>query len=370
MTPVETWIYQLRGLTLAERVLLPYYCARANGDGTCFPSYGRTADDCELSRRSVITGTEGLCSKGAMSIVADPVQRAAILAKANGQHNCRVNVYQINVGAVLLNGEAASPSHSEARSPSPRSNGEARSPSKPAHGEAAAPSSYPHGAARSPSHGAARSPSMVKLLHADGEAASPEYLTEKRELEPKSAPASAVTSGAGAPQPGKVLDSGGEGRDGTPPPAPPKAPTLGAQPEGAAPANAFRQPGEAAKPPPDSEPDPFADGGESSAYLAGLLGKRPRTLHLAANDAGRITEDDPPQTSGDRERMAAQMARQLEQLGQELKMRAYPPGRFPALTRDEQHDVLMPQRPVPRYLPAEVLNAMPHRQRARAAAAP
>lgn len=63
MTPVETWIYQLRGLTLAERVLLPYYCARANGDGTCFPSYGRTADDCELSRRSVITVPEGCAAR-------------------------------------------------------------------------------------------------------------------------------------------------------------------------------------------------------------------------------------------------------------------------------------------------------------------
>jgi hypothetical protein len=209
----------------------------------------------------------------------------------------------------------------------------------------------------------------VSTRHRKYPTETPEAISAKpyynQEREPKSAPACAGTSAAGAAQPeAKVLNNGGEASDGTPPPAPPKAPTLGTQPAGAAPNQAMRRPGAQ---PPDSEPDPFADGGESNAYLADLLGKR--TMHLAADNDDRITEDDPPQTSGDRDRMAAQMARQLEQLGRELRMRAYPPGRFPALTPEEQIDVVTPQRPVPRYLPDEVLNQMPHRQRARSVAA-
>lgn len=368
------WAQTRPGLCVRRGAVLAWVVANTNEVGVFFHSYRTIAAKLGLSPRFVVhtlhllSGQDPKEKRSELTLISNPAERAELLKKSDGHHNCRASMYRHN----YANGVSEHADDDAPRAPSEKPNGARHASSRRRRHDAPRAPSQPkvihNDAPLAPSDGASGAPMMVHPTTLDGAPRAPESFNEVKKAEPKSAPASAVTSGAGAPQPGKVLDSGGKGKDGTPPPAPPKAPTLGPQPEAAAPSNAYRPAPGAPKPPEDDDDHPFVDDG-STAHIARMLGKR-GTMHLAANDAGRITEDDPPQTSGDRERMAAQMARQLEQLGQELKMRAYPPGRFPALTRDEQHDVLMPQRPVPRYLPAEVLNAMPHRQRARAAARP
>jgi hypothetical protein len=139
-------------------------------------------------------------------------------------------------------------------------------------------------------------------------------------------------------------------------PRPPKAPTLGAQPPGAAPTNAYRP----ASAPGDDDDHPFADDG-SVAHIARMLGKT--TMHLVATrDDAVITEDDLPCTSGDRDRMAEraqQVVQQLAGRGGKLRMAAYAPGRLPQRTRHEQLDALEePKRPRAAYAQGDVLLAL------------
>jgi hypothetical protein len=294
-----------------------------------------------------------------MAIVTDPIERATILAKAGVKYNCRANVYRVNFTAGATDGEHSSPSHGAHRTPSPRPDSEHSSPSKRRNGEHSSPSSYPHSEHSSPSRrpdGEHRTPMMVNSVHSHGELSSPKLLNEKRESEPKSAPASAGTSGAGAPQEAKGSLNDEQASKRAPMPRPPKAPTLGAQPPGAAPANAYRP----APAPGDDDDHPFVDDG-STAHIARMLGKT--TMHLVAtNDDAVITEDDLPCTSGDRDRMAEraqQVVQQLAGRGGPLRMRAYAPGRLPQRTRDEQLDALEePKRPRPAYAQGDVLLAL------------
>ena len=95
-TPHIAWAFAQRDLTAAQRVVLIALAERANGERTCFPSEQRLADDCELSRRSVIAAVQYLhTERGLIEVVTDPVERAAILAKAGANHKARVNVYRI-----------------------------------------------------------------------------------------------------------------------------------------------------------------------------------------------------------------------------------------------------------------------------------
>ena len=337
-------------LSTALRMLLIAIADRQNGDRYCTAGQDCLADDTGLTTRHV------------RDLVRE-LQKLGLIAIERFGHYQR---YQVLRAQVAEPSSGMKPSRPEASSGMRRRKPEASSGNGRARPEA--------------SSGDHRKPVPVSPVDNGDQTGnpctpnrksttlSPELSSPKpyynQEREPKSAPASAVTSGAGAPQPeAKVLSSGDEGKDGTPPPAPAKAPTIGAQPAGAAPNQAMRRPGDK---PPDSDPDPFRDdGGASKAYASRLLG---RTVHLAANDAGRITEDDPPRTAGDRERMAEQLAQLAQSLGGQgrgasasggaLRMDYRMPGRFPALTPEEQIDVLTPQRVKPAPVTPEQLWAL------------
>ena len=255
MTPIK-WIIAQRGLNPTARLLLFYYCARANGELVCFPSYGRTAQDCELTRRGVIKGTLQLCASGQISIVSSPAERSAILAKAGAKDNCRANIYRINAANNATDSEHSSPSSQvgEHSSPLARTEAELLALCVPIESEHSSPSEG--------SDGEQDAPSMVNQMHGDGEQDAPRLvntvhpnLKEELTTEPREgAPLARTLSGApGAPReqeagtepaPEPTATTGG-----TPAEAPPKAPVLGggasSLPQG------LRRPG--------APPDPFAD---------------------------------------------------------------------------------------------------------------
>ena len=96
MTPHIAWAFAQRNLTAAQRVVLIALAERANGERTCFPSEQRLADDCELSRRSVVSAVQYLhTERQLIEVVTDQAEREAILAKAGANSKARVNVYRI-----------------------------------------------------------------------------------------------------------------------------------------------------------------------------------------------------------------------------------------------------------------------------------
>lgn len=130
---------------------------------------------------------------------------------------------------------------------------------------------------------------------------------------------------------GKISDSGKEAT--APPPAPPPAvPVIGTT-DGSAPPNA----------------DGFNDWLDSGAPADGLV--------HCATDSEEITEDDPPKTDADRERMAARCRALIEELsgtkqspvgmsgGGKLSMQAYPPGYNPVRDRWDQIEAYKPALP-------------------------
>lgn len=110
---------------------------------------------------------------------------------------------------------------------------------------------------------------------------------------------------------GKVLNSGKEAT--APPPAPPPAP----QPAGTT--------------------DGFNDWLDSGA---------PASSHCAT-DTEEITEDDPPQTEADRQRMLARFATLVHELGQSKRSFAILPG--PPFTVNEYRDIAESYAPAPRW---------------------
>jgi hypothetical protein len=294
------WIIGQRGLTPTTRLLLFYYCARANGELVCFPSYGKTADDCELTRRGVIKGTLALCAGGQISILANG-ERDAILAKAVGKHNPKVNVYRINSPSCAANGEHSSPPHSEHSSPS-LPNGEHSSPSYTSlEAKALAmcvpiePEGGEHSSPLATTDGEQDAPSVVNRMHADGEQDARQVVNTvhpnleenlkgnfAREAEaPHAAPVVGRSHPAGAPSSARApepkddegLPKRGTTIGGALGGAPAKAPVLGAG-DGSAPTQGLRKPG--------APPDPFAewlDDGAPAARALALAIPRPKPIY-------------------------------------------------------------------------------------------
>lgn len=90
------WAADQRGLTAAQFRVLLVLAKRANGDRTCFPSMQRLADDCELTKQTVVAAVLFLRdAKKLIKIVADREERAAILAKARARLSAQVHVYRV-----------------------------------------------------------------------------------------------------------------------------------------------------------------------------------------------------------------------------------------------------------------------------------
>ena len=62
------WAIQQRGLKPATKIVLWHLCDRHNPDMGCFPSLGRLAEDCEMSRRSVQDHLRILVEKGLVKV--------------------------------------------------------------------------------------------------------------------------------------------------------------------------------------------------------------------------------------------------------------------------------------------------------------
>jgi hypothetical protein len=296
---MQKWIIAQRGLNPVARVLLYYYSTRANGELVCFPSFSKTAQDCELTRRGVIKGTGQLCAGGQISVVSAPSERTAILTKAGAKHNSRANVYRINLtnGATddgehsspsQANGAHSSPSDGEHSSPLPRNEAELLALCVPIKGEHSSPSDPPDG-----EHSA---PSMVNTVHSgwctqfthDGEHSSPES-RESELRESELSPRVNAQAREGAPLARSLSGAPGAPREpeaGTEPPTEPaattgggatdaplaKAPAIGAG--ATSPTQGLRKPG--------APPDPFADWLEDGAPAARALAlaiTRPKPLY-------------------------------------------------------------------------------------------
>jgi hypothetical protein len=292
MNPVQTWITRQRGLTPVMRTVLYYYCGRANGDLTCFPSYSLAAKDCEIARRSVIYAVGQLCAGGQLAIVTDPNERVAILAKAGANHNSRVNIYRVNFDPTQANGATTAPPNSATTAPSVAHNGAAYAPTNSA---TIAP--------RRRRNGAKAAPNMVQSTHVGGATIAPELLNEKREPELK--------SGAGAPKQAKGLSFGEEGKEArTPPPSPPTATTPG--------------------------------GDTFNAYLDAPNPARA----IPAEIEQEVIRADPLDLPVDPEYVRATVT----ELKHEWRMRAYP-GRAATMSREDQTDaVLGKSQPKPHHL--------------------
>jgi hypothetical protein len=271
MNARDRWIFA-HELKSQQLLLLLYYDAHANGDLACFPSFSKAAADCRLARSYVIDTTlKVLCAPGGpMSVVTEPAERSAILAKAGAKDNCRANVYRINFSNGPREGLSNGPHHGLSRSNGPQEGlTEAEKmaallamcvPIKPVVGPQEGPTDNPDGPPEAPL--------MVLQTHADGPPDAPEMvlgedpnLKTESKTEPSRAHGGArAREGAplartltGAPGAPRAAEAGTQ-----PPPepaatngsAPPKAPVLGAGND-TAPAHGMRRPG--------APPDPFAD---------------------------------------------------------------------------------------------------------------
>ena len=83
------WALKVNGITATEKLVLAQLCTYADNEGRCFPKQSRIADECGLSRQSVISSIKKLKEIG------------YILVENNGDYLITgVNVVDINVNVV------------------------------------------------------------------------------------------------------------------------------------------------------------------------------------------------------------------------------------------------------------------------------
>lgn len=162
--PHISWAFKQRKLSLAQRIVLIALADRANGSRICWPSFSCIANDCEMTQRAVISAVKHLCERQLIQRVADPEERAAILARDGARSGSRSNLYRIlrPLAEVEKSHQSAQPPIYEPSSPS----------------DASVPSDYERSSPSEPSNYERSSQSAPNHLDLEGELRSYESLKE------------------------------------------------------------------------------------------------------------------------------------------------------------------------------------------------
>ena len=85
-----SWAIQQRTGGPTEKAVLMALANYADANGECYPSYGKIADDCEVSRRTVIRVMDRLCEMGLVEKTANTRQSGGDTANVYRLTGCQI----------------------------------------------------------------------------------------------------------------------------------------------------------------------------------------------------------------------------------------------------------------------------------------